>query len=80
MHSLRACSTEHMQAEWKTKGSQQARTMWPCARVLLTVLIVRVDSSQLHFACTDVTAVGVDFPRNLHVLRKVPPEAEFTDE
>ncbi len=57
-----------MQAEWKTKDSQQARTMWPCAHVLLTV---RVDGAQLHFACTDVTAVGVVFPRNLHVLRKV---------
>ena len=42
--------------------------MWPSAHVLLTV---RVDGAQLHFACTDVTAVGVVFPRNLHVLRKV---------
>ncbi len=62
MHSLRACSISHMQAEWETKDSQQVKATCPCAHVLLTVL---TDSVQLHFACTDVTAVGVDFPRNL---------------
>ncbi len=76
MHSLRACSTEHMQAEWKTKDSQPVRAMWLCAHVLLTV---RVDSAQLHFACKNVTADTCrfrnDFPRNLHVLRKVPPKS-----
>lgn len=65
MHSLRACSTEHMQAEWKTKDSQQASIMWLYAHVLLTMW---VDSARLHFACTDVTADLV-----FHTVSKLLP-------